>query len=369
MTLRSDFARDRPDFPLLEAGDTTRLAAFLDRQRWLEPGETLVRCDRAGDGNMNLTLRVETDRRRFILKQARPWVEKYDDIPAPPERAHSERRFYERVSGIESVATRMPALLHADANACVLILEDLGEGADLTSLYDGAPIRDEDLDVLADYLRALHDGTRLGRAGADVAAELREAERLANRGMRKLNHEHMFVVPLSSDNGLELDALAPGLAGAAKELREDLAYRKLVEETGAQYLASAGDRPAAETALLHGDYFPGSWLRSAQGLRVIDPEFAFPGAPEVDVGCAIAHLSLARQSASAIERFLGRYADGTPQALNPLWLARYTGIEVMRRLIGVAQLPLPPDTDGSRAALLRRARKTVLNGDLEALSA
>ena len=42
---------------------------------------------RAGAGNMNLALRVTTrDGRSLILKQGRPWVEKYAHIPAPFER-------------------------------------------------------------------------------------------------------------------------------------------------------------------------------------------------------------------------------------------------------------------------------------------
>lgn len=369
MTLRSDFARDRPDFPLLAAGDTEALTALLEQRQWLAPGERVLRCDRAGEGNMNLTLRVETDQRSFILKQARPWVEKYDDIPAPMDRADSERRFYERVREIEAVAARMPTLLFGDATASVLALEDLGSGTDLTSLYRGDVLAGEEVDVLADYLRGLHDGTRLERAGAELETELREAARLENLGMRALNHEHIFRVPMAQDNGLELDELGPGLADAAAELRGDLGYRKIIEETSAHYLARVKERRPAETCLLHGDYFPGSWLRSADGLRVIDPEFAFPGAPETDVGCAIAHFALADQPIASIQRFLARYAGAHQAAPDPTWLARYAGCEVMRRLIGVAQLPLPPDTHGARAALLLRSRETVRTGNLESLFA
>ena len=47
---------------------------------------------------MNCTLRVTTTRRSFILKQARPWVEKYPQIAAPVERARVEAAFYAAVA-------------------------------------------------------------------------------------------------------------------------------------------------------------------------------------------------------------------------------------------------------------------------------
>ncbi len=47
-------------------------------------------------------------------------------------------------------------------------------------------------------------------------------------------------------------------------------------------------------------------------------------------------------------------------------IARYAGVEIMRRIIGVAQLPLAP-TDGFRAAMLERSRTAVLEGDLDVL--
>ena len=115
---------------------------------------------------------------------------------------------------------------------------------------------------------------------------------------------------------------------------------------------------------MHADYFPGSWLRTADGLRVIDPEFSFPGDPEVDLGCALAHLALAGQPRTRADRLLGAYsADGNE--LDPIWLARYAAVEVMRRLIGVAQLPLPPtDSTGHRCGLLERSKQAMIAGQV-----
>jgi 5-methylthioribose kinase len=121
---------------------------------------------------------------------------------------------------------------------------------------------------------------------------------------------------------------------------------------GERYLGVSGP-------LLHGDWFPGSWLRTARGPHVIDPEFCFRGEREIDVGCAIAHLVLARQPPDDARRFLDAYGAGT---CDPVMLARYAAVEVVRRLIGVAQLPLAPPP-GWRRALLLRARAAALRGD------
>ena len=87
---------------------------------------------------------------------------------------------------------------------------------------------------------------------------------------------------------------------------------------------------------MHADYFPGSWLRTGDGIRVIDPEFSFPGDPELDLGCAVAHMALAGQPREIADRFLAAYGPASAD-LDPIWLARYAAVEMMRRLIGVAQ--------------------------------
>src|SRR4051812_21791268 len=70
----------------LDAQDAEGLDAYLHRQGFLDLDERVVTVARAGDGNMNLTLRVTTPARSVIVKQGRPWVEKYPQIPAPTER-------------------------------------------------------------------------------------------------------------------------------------------------------------------------------------------------------------------------------------------------------------------------------------------
>jgi len=340
VTLRRDFVAAHPDFPWLDARDPGGVRDFLVARGWLERDEPVQLLGRAGEGNMNLTLRVVTPARRLVVKQARPWVEKYDAIAAPWDRGIVEARFYTRVASLPAVRSGMPALLGADAAARVLVLEDLGEGGDCADVYRGGALADAEIEWLAAFLRALHDGTR-----AAVGDEL------SNRDMRALNAEHCFVVPLAAGNGLALDRFEPGLRALADALAADEAVVARTHAAGARYLA---DGPC----LVHGDYFPGSWIRTASGLRVIDPEFCHPGDPEHDVGVALAHLAIAGVPVARRRRFLDAYATARVELV-----AASAAVEVMRRLLGVAQLPLAP-SDGRRARLVRAARTALLADDV-----
>ena len=80
----------------------------------------------AGEGNMNLALRVTTDQRSVIVKQSRPWVEKYPGIAAPEERILSEINFYGYVADLSDVRAAMPSVLGASPSQRLLVLEDLG---------------------------------------------------------------------------------------------------------------------------------------------------------------------------------------------------------------------------------------------------
>ena len=66
----------------------------------------------------------------------------------------------------------------------------------------------------------------------------------ANRAMRALNHEHMFLFPLRDGNGLDLDAITPGLADAARELAPIAPIVDAVAALGERYLADGGDTGA-----------------------------------------------------------------------------------------------------------------------------
>jgi 5-methylthioribose kinase len=91
-------------------------------------------------------------------------------------------------------------------------------------------------------------------------------------------------------------------------------------------------------------------------VRIIDPEFCFLGAPEFDCGILAAHLALGCCAPAAVEVVT---AHAHARRLDLARVAAYAGVEIMRRLIGVAQLPLSYGLDRKRM-LLRHSRRLIL---------
>jgi 5-methylthioribose kinase len=346
---RAEFAAKHPEFPLLAAGDVAGTEAVLRRVGGvLAAGERVEAVTKAGEGNMNLTLRVgisgPAGGRSVIVKQSRPWVEKYDFIAAPWDRAVMEAAFYRAVRDIPAVAGGMPMFIRADTATRTLALEDLGATSDLFPMYSGgAGLSEAEVAGLMAWLSALHGATR---GKFDPA--------LRNEEMRRLNHAYIFDLPLQTP-AEKLVEIGPGLDTATAKLLADGEYVRAVESAGRLYLSAEGP------CLLHGDFFPGSVLRARGGLKVIDPEFCFFGPAEFDVGVWVAHLALAQQPQGLAEAVLAGYRPPLDAGL----VGRFAGIEVMRRLIGVAQLPLGAGMD--KAGLLLRSHRAVRSGDVGAL--
>ena len=342
---RETFLNSYPSSFFLDATRTDELTSYLGGREWLSPGESILGVEKAGEGNMNCTLRVRTETRSLILKQARPWVEKYPQIAAPVGRAELEARVYQELQKASEAggwAGCMARLLDFDAGSYLLVLEDLGEAPDYLTLYrKGARLDSNEVKRLA---------TILGKQHQVVPAE---PGGFRNRAMRELNHEHIFKLPLQNGNGLDLDQFCPGLAAEAKGVLNDERFIARAEELGEYYLADGA-------VLLHGDYYPGSWVRSTGGAKVLDFEFAFCGEPAFDVGVCLAHLMLSEQPNEIQDSFLSEYELAVGRRLENFRLAwQFAGVEIMRRLIGVAQLPLEMDAS-ERGQLLERARELVL---------
>ena len=90
MTLAQRFHAARPGVIFLDKGAPEVLQRWMTERQWLAPGETVRSLASAGEGNMNLTLRLTTSARTLIIKQSRPWVERYPQPDAPEDRALSE---------------------------------------------------------------------------------------------------------------------------------------------------------------------------------------------------------------------------------------------------------------------------------------
>ena len=295
---------------------------YLDSQSWLKTDEKVTAIEVPGDGNMNFTLRVKTNKRSFIIKQSREYVEKYPQVEAPIERTLGEAKFYELISHNSILKNQMPNLLWVDNQNYVLYLEDLGEGKDYTFLYEkGQILTDDELSEIITFAADLH---------TNVTPQ-KSRNTLSNRKMRELNHKHIFVYPYLEENGLDLDAVLPGLKKIATPYKANKVLKENIEKLGERYLKDGN-------SLLHGDYFPGSWLKSKNDIKIIDPEFCFFGEAEFEMGVTIAHLKMADQPEEIITKAQQYYKEKAP--LDEELCQQFTAVEIFRRILGLAQLPL-----------------------------
>jgi 5-methylthioribose kinase len=312
---------------------------YLVDHQLIHPQANITDCAAAGPGNMNCTLRVCTDHKpsTLIVKQARPWVEKYPTIPAPAGRAMVEAIFYQTIQAMPTVAQAMPSLLHKDAQANILVLSDLGPTQDATDLYAKQKVPRAMHEANLNYLQALH------RPSTDAMPAM-----LQNPEMCKLQALHTFTFPLDPDNGVDADAFTPGLQAHAQTLQKDQTYRQTCLKLQALYM-QRGEH------LLHGDFHPGSWMQTPQGMRYLDPEFCTLGPKEFDLGVMIAHYGLIENQKPNVAQMLDTYS----LSYDPLLVQGYAGVEWMRRLIGVAQLPMQRTLE-EKAQFLAWSRQWVL---------
>lgn len=326
---------------ILNANEPEVLATYLHTQNWLEAEESIVSISKPGEGNMNCVLRVKTTKRTFIIKQSRGYVEKYPQVLAPAERVLTEGAFYEKIATNVAVQGVMPKILGMDAINNLIVLEDLGESNDLSTLYDlRQKIKEEDLAQLVTYLNGLHQSFQ--KTVID--------DELANVAMRTLNYEHIFEYPFRGDNGFDLDTIQEGLQAVALPFKIDLELKTKIERLGALYLSKG-------KYLLHGDYYPGSWLKTDNGIKVIDPEFCFYGLREFDVAVMLAHFYITQQEEWVITFIKENYEHYSE--LNNTILNGLIGTEIIRRIIGLAQLPLAIDLQ-TKASLLAFAKNLIL---------
>lgn len=289
---------------------------------------------------MNVVLRVVSSQQQFIVKQARPWVHKYPQVAAPIERSEVEAAFYGLIAENYTLHQNMPNLIGFDDKQFLLVLEDLGEGNDFTYLYQqGQTITSDEVSTLTSFMSQLHR----------IQSDRFLASFPTNRAMKELNHEHIFKYPFLEENGFNLDDVQPGLQEVSLAYKRDNALKTKVTQLGKQYLSTG-------STLLHGDYYPGSWLRTTSGISIIDPEFAFVGDPEFDVGVMIAHLTMAQTSSERIQQVLSEY-ESTSDYRDSLQQA-FSGVEILRRIIGLAQLPVSLSLE-EKSSLLEQAADWV----------
>ncbi|TXE11582.1 phosphotransferase [Seonamhaeicola algicola] len=320
---------------LSSENNTVALTTFFNKHNILLENEVVKAIEIPGEGNMNVVLRIITNTRTFIAKQSRPFVQKYQDIPAPIDRISVEHQFYKNIDK-GSINRSFPKPLHFIPEHHMLIIEDLGYGDDMTSIYATRNISDKTTETLTQIASGIHS-TSISKAFPE------------NLELRKLNHQHIFVLPFLADNGFSLNSVQNGLLELAQPIKDHSSLKENITNLGNLYLKTGG-------VLLHGDYYPGSWLQQNKNVFVLDPEFSFMGPAEFDLGVMIAHLVMATGKKTMFNKVIDNY--NLP--INTTLVKAFAGSEIIRRIIGLAQLPLQR-TIKEKQQLLNLATTWVLN--------
>ncbi|CAH0996139.1 Methylthioribose kinase [Emticicia aquatica] len=309
--------------------------SFFRNAGWLSPNETIISYEKAGEGNMNFVFRLTTNARSIIVKQSRAYVQKYPQIAAPIERIFVEDAYYQQIASNQTMASFSPKVLIVDKTNHLMLMEDLGKGSDYSFLYKrDMVINEADLLQFVTYLNALHD--------------IEPVNFIDNSGMKNLNAEHLYNYPFLVENGFNLELIQEGLQVLANHFKTNETLKKAISAINKRYLSNG-------KYLLHGDFYFGSWLKVGDKPKIIDPEFAFCGDREFDLGVMIAHLKMAQQPSELINKVLEKYAHSIDSKL----LNAYIGCEILRRIIGLAQLPLELNLD-EKESLCYEAQNLIL---------
>ena len=336
---KTQFKEEYPDRFLL-TNDIESVQKFIKEHRFTKNGTGLLSLEKPGEGNMNCVLRARMDdESTFIIKQSRPWVEKYDQIDAPEDRILVEKTYYEILSENELLNKYSPKVLGVDEESRILILEDLGEASDLTYLYQpDKNFSEQEVSSCIEYVNQLPKLENLNKVPDNLK-------------MRQLNHQHIFHLPLINENGFDLDEIQPGLQSISMELKSDRELQYRVTELGEVYLGKGN-------VLVHGDFYPGSILNTDQGIRVIDPEFAFIGPNEWDIAVFVAHLCMSHMDLDKVMEVFNEFEQ--PKKFDMKQFSGFVGVEIIRRIIGLAQLPLTLSIL-QKQSLLNKATQWVKN--------
>lgn len=303
------------------------LPGYLAALGLLDPGEPVC-VESAGEGNINWVRRVRSTARErsFVVKQARPALERFPEYRVSTERIEFEARWYETVARFDRDGI-CPRVHHFDSERKTLVLEDLAPAESLDGLLSRGGDASQVTPALGRFLGEVHAGTR------DPAL----AARFSNAEMRHLHGEHIFALPF---RGGEFP-LSPAVERRAQAVIADADLLRRIGAAYSRYLDGA-------LALVHGDVQPTNVLVAQGRPKLIDAEIAHVGDPAFDVGQLVGHLWLralargdARAAAPAVGALWSSYSTAHGGAL-PFGFGDalvHAGVEMLRRTLGAARIP------------------------------
>jgi len=320
---------------------------------------------RLPEGNLNVVWRVPGEKRSVIVKYAPPYIAADPETPLDPSRLTIEARCLDALgpdgtlADVHQASVRAPRPLDVNAEAHVLVMEDLG---DLPTL--GRWLRTTDPDAVQEQAPALGAelGAFIGTLHATTVDNKACADVFDNRSMQETRYavQYQGVTDMLKTGGVPD---AEKLGARAEALGKDLL------ETGC--------------CLTMGDLWPSSVLVAGNALHLIDWELAHYGRPLQDVAHFLAHLWMQHHRApspavaDAVQSLRASFLDGYTEVLGDqsgaLWTRRergdaatHFGAEILVRTVGPFQAGylyegLAPDHPAVQEAVTTAAQH--LRGD------
>ena len=297
-------------------------------------------------GNLNMVWRIDGDPGSVIAKHAPPYIAASPDVPMNSNRISFEARALKSfmpsglLSGIHQETVQPPVLLGYEAEASLLVMEDISPSVPwFKALRSGRA----DIDSATDL------GSFIGELHSISYDKPVFAKQFDNQPVQETRYRVQYLS--LSEALFEMDSEQSQLAADR------------CSELGRRLLG-------AGRCLLMGDLWPPSLLWSRNKIRIIDWEFAHYGRPLQDLAHFCAHCMMHKAVASPGKeelyhqiwmRMVEGYKEATGRLYTELmnseeigWFPVHTGAEILARTIGAF----------SGSYLFKDQRQNILAGKL-----
>ncbi len=267
---------DFTEFFLMKPEDVKRYA--VEVLHYFQPDDEM-QCIEIGDGNINYVFKVwtEKDGRSVIVKQADKLL-RSSGRPLDIYRNKIEARILQMEG--ELAPEFIPEVFYYDETMAALSMEDISAYKNLRKEL----MEDRVYDHLGENLSTFLAESLLPTT--DLILDRQEKKKLAqfftNPELCDITEDLVLTEPYYDYKGRNI--ITPGMEDFVKEyLYEDEELHAEVGFLRDRFMNCA-------QALIHGDLHSGSIFANADGVKIIDPEFAFYGPMGYDIGNVIGNL-------------------------------------------------------------------------------
>ena len=271
------------EFFLMKPDDVKRYAAEVLHR--FDPDEEPT-CTELGDGNINYVFRVRSlrDGRSVIVKQADKRL-RSSGRPLDIYRSRIEAQALQLESRL--APDYIPEVYHYDETMAALSMEDISAYRNLRKELLAGRIYGH----LAEHISTFLAQSLLPTADLvmDRQEKKKQVKFFTNPELCDITEDLVLTEPYLAQpmNPRNKNIVTPG--------NEDFVREHLYEDEGrhAEVAALRNGFMNNAQALIHGDLHSGSIFANEQGIKVIDPEFAFYGPMGYDIGNVIGNLFFA----------------------------------------------------------------------------